>query len=273
MWYGSGRGTTRCSMLCMWSSDSSLLPVGILRRRHQHAPKPRHPQQHQPFQRIGDVVHVGDVGQRLLEREIGRGDPEQLGIGEALELDAERAAHRAARAVGGDHVTARDLDRPGRGAGRHRHAVVVLADRRHLMAEADLGAFGAQLLFEKPHQLPLLALHAVGVVGVAGEQREIEGRDRAGLAVAELPGRRLQPDLDHARHELELVEQVERRRMEGRAAQLHDQLRLGREQHGLRMPRRCSASAAVRPTGPAPTTMTRSFSFGIEDALSVTAQT
>ncbi len=65
-----------------------------------------------------------------------------------------------------------------------------------------------QLGLEEAHQLPLLALHAIGVVGVACEQREIEGRDRTGLAVAELPGRRLQPDLDHARHHLELVEQV-----------------------------------------------------------------
>ena len=91
-----------------------LLAVGILRRRHQHAPQPRHPQQHQPFQRIGDVVHVGDVGQRVLERKVGRGDQNSSGIGEALELDAERAAHGAARAVGRDHVAARDLHRPGR---------------------------------------------------------------------------------------------------------------------------------------------------------------
>jgi len=62
-------------------------------------------------------------------------------------------------------------------------------------------------------------------------QDEIERRYRSALAVAELPGRRLEPDLDHARHDLEFVEQIKRRRMKGRAAQLHDELRLGREQH------------------------------------------
>jgi hypothetical protein len=38
---------------------------------HQHAPEPWHPQQHQPFQRVGDVVHVGDIGEHLLKVEIG----------------------------------------------------------------------------------------------------------------------------------------------------------------------------------------------------------
>src|SRR5262249_49863263 len=59
---------------------------------------------------------------------------------------------------------------------------------------------------------------------------EIEGRYRSGLAVAELPGRRLQPHLDHLRHDPELVEQIERRWMECRAAKLHDQLELGGQQ-------------------------------------------
>ncbi len=45
---------------------------------------------------------------------IGRGDQEQLRIGEALELDAERAAHDAARAVGRDGVAAGDLDQARR---------------------------------------------------------------------------------------------------------------------------------------------------------------
>ena len=132
---------------------------------------------------------------------------------------------------------------PDARVGRHRHAVVVLAHRGDLVAEAEVGARLAQLLFEKPHQLPLLALHPIGVVGVAREQREVEGRDRPGLAVAELPGRRLEPDLDHSRHELEFIEQVEGRRMEGRAAKLHDELRLGCEQD------RRDAAAAERQRG------------------------
>jgi hypothetical protein len=99
------------------------------------------------------------------------------------------------------------------------------------MAETDVGAGDfAQFLFEEAHQLPLLALHAIRVIGVAGKQRQIEGRDRAGLAVAELPSRGFEAGRDHSRHDGELVEQIERRRMEGRAAQLHDQFGLGREE-------------------------------------------
>ena len=84
-----------------------LLAVGIFRRRHQNAPELGHPQQHQPFERIGDVIDVSDVGERVFEAEVGRRDQEQLRIGEAFELDPERTAHRAARAIGGDDIPAR----------------------------------------------------------------------------------------------------------------------------------------------------------------------
>ena len=104
--------------------------------------------------------------------------------------------------------------------------------RGDLVTETDVGAGQlAQLLFEKLHQLPLLALHAIRMVGVAGEQRQIERRHWPGFAVAELPGRSLQSDIDHARNDVELVEQIERRRVECRAAQFHDELRLRRQQH------------------------------------------
>ena len=64
---------------------------------------------------------------------------------------------------------------------------------------------------------------------VAREQRQVEGRDRPGLAVAELPGRRLEPDLDHPRHEREFIEQIKGRRMERRASKLHNKRLLGGE--------------------------------------------
>ncbi len=57
---------------------------------------------------------------------------------------------------------------------------------------------------------------------VAREQRQVEGRDRPGLAVAELPGRRLEPDLDYPRHEREFIEQIKGGRMEGCASKLHN---------------------------------------------------
>ena len=73
----------------------------------KHAPKPRHAQQHQPFLRIGDIIHIGDVGERVFEGEIGRGDQKQFRIGKALEFDAERLSHRAAGAVRCDQIAAR----------------------------------------------------------------------------------------------------------------------------------------------------------------------
>ena len=101
------------------------------------------------------------------------------------------------------------------------------------MAESDVASRQlAQFLLEKPHQLPLLALHAIGMVGVARQHGQIERRHRPGLPVAKLPGRRLQSHVDHAGHDAELVEQVEGRGMEGRPAQLHHQPGFGGKQHG-----------------------------------------
>ncbi len=233
------------------SSDSSLLAIGVLRRRHQHAPQARHPQQHQPLERVGDVVDVGDVGQRLLEREVGRGDQEQLRIGEALELHAERAAHRAARAVRRDHIAAGDRRPvPTRVSAVTVDAIAVLPHRRDLMTKADVGypaACAAPPRESASASIARIARDTGWLVSPASSD-EIEGRDRPGLAVAELPGRRLEPDLDHARHDVELVQQVERRRMERRAAQLHHQLRLGGEQHD----RECRGGPAPAPRSARP---------------------
>ena len=101
------------------------------------------------------------------------------------------------------------------------------------MAEADVASRQlAQFLLEEPHQLPLLALHAIGMIGVARQHGQIERRNRPGLPIAKLPGRRLQSHLDHAGHDAELVQQIQRRGMERRSAQLHHELRLGRNKHG-----------------------------------------
>ena len=95
--------------------------------------------------------------------------------GEAVERDAERAAHRRARAVGADQIAAgvrlaspvapdRDLD-----------AGVVLAEVRDLAAEPQIEmAVPAHLLVQDARQLRLLALQAVGVGGDVGDAGEVE---------------------------------------------------------------------------------------------------
>jgi hypothetical protein len=117
-------------------------------------------------------------------------------------------------AVRRDDVATVDLNWSGHSIGRHRDPIVILAHPRHLVSEADVGARQlAQHPLQKLHQLPLLTLNAIWVVGFARQQREIEGRNRTRFAVSELPGRGLEADLDHPRDDLELVQQIERRGM------------------------------------------------------------
>src|SRR5262245_44575965 len=92
---------------------------------------------------------MGDIGQRLLELKICRGDQEQLGIGKALELDAERAPHCTARAVGSDQIAAGNRHRTRWCLSRHGDGVAVLPHRRDLVAEADVSAKLAQLSLEE----------------------------------------------------------------------------------------------------------------------------
>ena len=101
------------------------------------------------------------------------------------------------------------------------------------MTEPDFGAGNLQVFVpQQTHELPLLALHPIGMIGIAGQQGQIERRNRSGLPIAELPRRSLQPHRDHVWNDAELVEQVERRRMKGRAAQLHHELGLGGKHGG-----------------------------------------
>src|SRR5215472_16313707 len=68
---------------------------------------PRDLEQVVPLDRIGNVVAVRVASLREV---VGRADDhEALGPGEALELDAGLAAHRAARTVRADQVAAADV--------------------------------------------------------------------------------------------------------------------------------------------------------------------
>ena len=204
-----------------------LFPLGTLGGGHEHAPELGYAQQHEPLQGIGDVVHIGDVGERLLEGIVGRDDQKQFRIGETLEPDTQRSAHGAVRAVRGHHMAARD-GHNGPGSTRlYLNGPVILAHRFDLMAKPYLGAGDLEIfLLQKPGELPLLALDAVGVARAAGKEREVKRRHRAGLPIAKLPGWRFEPDLDHAGYNPELVEHIEGGRVEGRSAQLQHRLAL-----------------------------------------------
>ena len=99
------------------------------------------------------------------------------------------------------------------------------------MPEANVRSrYFPQFLFQEPHQLPLLALHAIRVIGIPGKQGHVEGRDRAGFAIAKLPGGRLEARLDHAVYDVKLIQQVEGRWVKGRPTQFFDRFLLGRQQ-------------------------------------------
>ena len=126
----------------------------------------------------------------LLEREQRGDEQRRLRIGHALERQPHGPAHRAARAVGADDV-----------AGAQRLALAVRFDldpdviagvlrRLDLAGETHLGMRRLLELFEQRlRQLPLLALQAVGMAGLAVEHREVEHRAVAGRMQADLPVR------------------------------------------------------------------------------------
>src|SRR6185436_15655253 len=90
--------------------------------------------------------------------------------GEALELDAERAAHRAARAVCADQVAAgARLGFPA-ALDRYFDAGRRLADGLDRTVELQIEIrMSPHLLIENAGELRLLALHAVGVLRGVGD--------------------------------------------------------------------------------------------------------
>src|SRR5437879_6348799 len=82
-------------------------------RRKHDAPYVAHAQQEEPFDWIGEIAHVAEVGKHCREIERRASDEKALRPSEAPERDAERLAHAAAAAVGADQPCAFDLSRPG----------------------------------------------------------------------------------------------------------------------------------------------------------------
>jgi hypothetical protein len=205
--------------------------VGHVLRVVAHAPAPGQAERREVALARPRVVHARPVREALAE--IGRGDDEddRLRVGRAVEGDVERAPHDRARAVAADD--------PARGdalarLGLELRPVGVLGRADDARREADLRAgLAAQRLEREAREVELLALQAEGVARVAGEDGEVEERLLPRLVHADLPARRALAQLEHARGEAEIVEHLQRRRMEGGGAQVGGQrLALLHDQHG-----------------------------------------
>ncbi len=188
------------------------------------------------------------------------GDDEMLGMGIAVESDAEFLAHRRAAAVCGDQPLACKLGRSVGPLAGYGHAVVGLRQPRDPVAEDDLRTIDlVEPAVEIIDELELLALKPVGVVRILFEHRQVEFGDAPLLPVAELPGRAFQAALDEGLGDPRPLQQVERRRMERRCAvvELHALLRF---YHGDRNAAPCEK---IGGSGPHGTAARDQYSFGV----------
>ena len=210
------------------------LVARVLVDQEHRAPQAGDLQEEIPALRIGDVAHRAEPGNDAIEIERRRDHQQPVRPGEAFELDAERAANRAARAVGADQIAAGMLLASPFAFDRDLDAAIVLGHRRHGAAELQFEIrMAAHLLVEDARELGLLALQPIGMRRRIGNGGEVELRQKPVLLRAILKRRRLQP-LRHQRlGGAERLQHVERRRMEGRGAGFLAELRALLE-HGHR---------------------------------------
>ena len=90
-----------------------------------------------PAHRIGDIGHGHRAGDRAAEIERRRDHQKPLRPGESGEVDAERAAHLAARAVGADQPPRGAPFRPAVAVERDMNGRGVLLDAGEAAAEFD----------------------------------------------------------------------------------------------------------------------------------------
>ena len=209
-----------------------LLVLLVLARVEHRAPASleivaRHLEQVGPLLGVGHVAAQA-AAERRLEIEL-RGDHEEaLRPGVALEVDAERLAHRAAAAVGADHVVGVVFCN----IGFDLYPLVVLLEPDDPFSHAHFHVRHApQARDRHVGELVLLGLHHVGETGLALQPVEVELGDQ-------LPGRTV-PELESARHQAdaqvfldqaELGQHLERRRLRGGSARAVVDPRLRLEQ-------------------------------------------
>ena len=172
-------------------------------------------QQHQPLVGVGHVVDVGQIGQVLGQLVADRHHQEPLRVLLALELDAERAAHRRVRAVRSDHPRGSQLDQLVRGADRQRDLSVVLGHPVRPVLEAHVASIPPPASVPSRRRSTTIGVNfdcsswiRNGNVGLVGQHAQVERRDRAAPAVTELGGRRDEPGRDDGLGQAQLVEQL-----------------------------------------------------------------
>ena len=188
---------------------------------HQHAPHRRHAQQHQPFLGIGDIVDIGQVRQVIGQFELGRQAQEAFGIGEAVEFDAQPLAHDGIRAVCADQIIAAQLVDAGHGFDPQINAVVVLLERSASGCRSALGiGILGETIGQRAREVILFALDAEGIARDIAEFGHVEFDHFARLAITPVIDRRLEPAFEQHRRDADAIELFQRRRMEGRSAQI-----------------------------------------------------
>ncbi len=155
------------------------------------------------------------------ELEVGGHDQKTLRVGETFELDANGLAHRTPGAISANQVVAAESLDLVAGFDLHFDMGVVLRHGLHVGAEQDFRVrqFG-QPVEQQLVELPLLALQAKRVAGLAFQQGHVEFRDQAFLAIALLRVAGNQALRHQLVGEPEACQHVERGRVKGRSAEV-----------------------------------------------------
>jgi hypothetical protein len=171
---------------------------------------------------IGEVAAVA-IAALAFEIERRGQKNEALRPGEAFEFDVGAPPHRATPAVGSDQIEAAMLRyNARRPAHLHRHRVGALRHVDDFMIEKYLDIRKKlQPVQNELRGLELFALHDERMPRVVFENGVIELRDqRLARPVPELKDRRDQTDAGHVADQ-RVVQEIQRRRMGGRGAQIH----------------------------------------------------
>jgi hypothetical protein len=137
--------------------------------------------------------------------------------GEAFEFDAERTANFTPGAVGADQPAAGPDLLPVVDPYRHLYAIIILPNVLQPGSELDPEiAVVAQAGQQYPRQFELLALHPVWMSGPVRDLSEIELRNHPMPFRPILQLRGLQAFIGELTRNAEIVEHIQRRRMECR---------------------------------------------------------
>ena len=194
-------------------------------RRQQQAPQARHPHEHEPEIRIGDIGDRRQIFEMVLERKFRTGTEPEFRERQAREADPLAYPDDARRPVSRDQVTAFQFFRTFRGLDIQRHPVFVLRRPGCPNPEADIDIIEfLELGDDYPRQLVLLALDPIGMPGIVLENPEVPVRDDALAGIPVLPGRADDPLLQQLVDHAKIIEHIERRRLKCGGAQIFGEI-------------------------------------------------